>query len=50
METTEATKEEENKEAASINRAFDPEKDAKSWDQIDLGAMLMKGNKKNNIK
>ena len=31
-------------------RAFDPEKDAKSWDQIDLGFMLVEGNKKRGVK
>jgi len=50
-QTAENVQEEEKKEAAKpIARPFDPEKDAKSWDQIDLGAMLKQGNKKRKIK
>lgn len=40
---------EENKEQA-VSRPFDPEKDGKSWDTIDLGFMLGQGNKKKGIK
>jgi len=47
---TDAAQEEEKKEAKPTNRTFDPEKDAKSWDNIDLGSMLMQNNKKRNIK
>ena len=32
---------EETKTEATANRPFDPEKDGKSWDSIDLAAMLM---------
>ena len=32
-----------------MKRPFDPEKDGKSWDQIDLGAKLMQGNKKRKV-
>ena len=32
-----------------ISRPFDPEKDGKSWDQIDLGFMLVEGNKKRGV-
>ena len=46
----EAKGEEEKKEVAKvINRPFDPEKDAKSWDSIDLGSMMMQGNKKRGV-
>ena len=41
---------EESKNAAPVeSRPFDPEKDSKSWDTLDLGGMLMAHNKKNNI-
>ena len=42
--------EEEKKEAKPKRRAFDPEKDAQSWGNIDLGAQLLKNNKKRKIK
>ena len=32
---------EETKTEEAVNRPFDPEKDGKSWDSIDLASMLM---------
>ena len=32
---------EETKTEAAVSRPFDPEKDGKSWDSIDLASMLM---------
>lgn len=46
--TGEESKEETKEEA--VSRPFDPEKDGKSWDTIDLGFMLGQGNKKKGIK
>ncbi len=43
-------KEEGKEQKEAVSRPFDPEKDGKSWDSIDLGSMLMQGNKKRKIK
>ena len=50
-ESKEEGKEEEEvkEEEAKVSRPFDPEQDGKSWDAIDLGSMLMQGNKKRKI-
>ena len=39
---------EEEKKNEPKGRAFDIEKEAKKWDDIDLGAMMMANNQKNN--
>ena len=43
-----AEAEEEKKE--TVSRPFDPERDGKSWDSIDLASMMTKNNKKRGIK